>query len=481
MSSVVNSGKSLGEKIVVNQLQATNKNQIFSQPAQKTLTAIEKTSRSNLESNYTEKIEELDKSFNYQKNSDSYWSEPEHSILYGTPVYEAASHSQKVALNHLSWFLAYSNFAAGETEVITYNQVTSGVFAAIGGYETISQELELETQQEHSHIHAFHKVGFLTSKSLLGKEAFKASLKGKSYKLKKKGLAKGLKSSNSQQKYLNWNNLSFTEYRDNILRLIAKGMLSGSKQYYSQYLRELELDCRSIPGSAGGFWGRGLAPDSRLRFLTFNWGGSPFMACQYYALRYIANMVVKSVELTIYKYFKKLEKQGEFIPTPTEICYYHFLDEAFHTTTSLFLGRDLYKEFSKPTAYEKFIANWTIYLIQKNLHNGISGASPVFISKDNFSMMSFVQKILKSPIFGMSDTEALHWMQQCFTQEHQGFHSAMKCHQNLLSNIRRFSEELDYLLPVNREMRLMAGAGSIEKALRNNHQTFKQFSRLVTN
>lgn len=467
---------------MAHQLQAPEKNQKYSlQPGNKTLTAIEKTCRSNLESKYTEKIEELEKSFKYQKNSDRYWSEPDQSILYGTPVYEAASPSQKIALNHLNWFLAYNNIAAGETEVITYNQVTSSVFAALGGYETISQELALETEQERSHIHAFHKIGFLTTKNLLGKDAFKAALKGKSYKLKKRGLAKGLKYSDSLTLDLNWKNLPWSRYRDNTLGFIAKGMLSGSKQYYSEYLRELEQKSKSIPGSAGGFWGRGLAPDSRLRFLTFHWGGSPFMACQYYALRYIANMGVKNVELTIYKYFKNLEKKGELIPTPTAISYYHLLDEAFHTTTSLFLGRDLYKEFSKPTAYEKFIANWTIYLTQKNFHNGISGASPVSAAKDKFSMMDFVYKILKSPLFDMSQREALHWMQQCFCQEHEGFHVSLKYHQNLLSNIRRFCEDIDYLWPVNREMRLMAAAGSIEKALQANNQTFDRFSRLVNN
>ncbi|WP_424102383.1 hypothetical protein [Moorena producens] len=447
----------------------------------KTLIAIEKTCRSNLESNYTEKIEELEKSFNYHKNSAHYWSEPEQSILYGTPLYEVASPSQKIALNHLNWFLAYHNIAAGEHEVITYNQVTESVFAAIGGYDTISQELDLETEQERSHIHAFHKIGFLTTRTLLGKDAFKAPLKGKSYKLRKSGLANGSKSSDSQHLYLSLKNLPWSEYRDKTLGFIAKGMLSSSKQYYSQYLKELEQKSPSIPASAGGFWGRGLAPNSRLRFLTFNWGGSPFMACQYYALRYIANMAVKNIEFTIYKYFQKLQKEGEFIPSPTAISYYHLLDEAFHTTTSLFLGRNLYKEFSKPTAYEKIIANWTIYLIQKNFHNGISGASPILMSKDNFATMDFVYKILKSPVFGMSQREALDWMQKCFCQEHEGFHVALKNYQTLLSNSRRFCEEIDYLWPVNREMGLMAAGGSIDKALQANRQTFDQFSRLVTN
>lgn len=53
----------------------------------------------NIESSYTEKIQELDQNFNYSSNSDRYWGEPELSRLYGTPLYEEASPSQKLALN----------------------------------------------------------------------------------------------------------------------------------------------------------------------------------------------------------------------------------------------------------------------------------------------------------------------------------------------------------------------------------------------
>jgi hypothetical protein len=111
--------------------------------------------RRNTESDFTEKIEELDKHFNYSSNSNHYWSEPELSLLYGTPLYEEASPSQKLALNHLYWATQYNQTAATEANAVLYNQVTAGVFTQISGYETLCQELDLETEQERHHIHAF--------------------------------------------------------------------------------------------------------------------------------------------------------------------------------------------------------------------------------------------------------------------------------------------------------------------------------------
>jgi len=106
--------------------------------------------RRNIESGFTEKIEELDKNFNYSSNSNHYWSEPELSLLYGTPLYEEASPSQKMALNHLYWATQYNQTAATEANAVLYNQVTAGVFGTISGYDTLCQELDLETAQERA-------------------------------------------------------------------------------------------------------------------------------------------------------------------------------------------------------------------------------------------------------------------------------------------------------------------------------------------
>ncbi|MEO1377377.1 MAG: hypothetical protein AAFW70_24475, partial [Cyanobacteria bacterium J06635_10] len=87
-------------------------------------------------------------------------------------------------------------------------------------------------------------------------------------------------------------------------------------------------------------------------------------------------LVLKNYEHSIYGYCKKLDKQGQFVPAPTAISYYHFLDEAFHTTTSLFLGRNLHKHFPSPTAYEKFVANMALYLVECENMSHLFGVIP---------------------------------------------------------------------------------------------------------
>ncbi|MDJ0595121.1 MAG: hypothetical protein QNJ72_34935 [Pleurocapsa sp. MO_226.B13] len=427
----------------------------------KHLKVIDLTYRSNTDSDYTENIELLDRNFKYSDNSNHYWSQPEHSLLYGTPVYEAASPSQKIALNHLHWFTKYNYTAETETETIAFNQITSSVFKAIGGYDTVCQELDLETEQEYSHVHAFRKMGLMIATALIGRKPLQNLQKSHSYK------------SN-----LGHNSWVTSQYY--ALRFLAKNMLKSKKAYYSSYLKQLEEQEKFVVTTpTKGILGRGIST-SYQGFFTFNWGaGSPFLACQYYAARMMGNILLKGMEYPLVKYYRKLEKQGEFIPAPTAVSYYHHLDEAYHTTMSRVLSKDMYKDFSQPTAYEKFIANMSIYMVQQASFSGLSGVFPHRYLKDDRFLMTFTYELLQSPLFGMSQPEALHWMQQCFCSEHEGFYLAMKNHQHLLTAFRNFFDDFDYLWSVNRDMKLMESGGDISKAIQNNIKTFKQFSRLA--
>ncbi|MGA7953398.1 MAG: hypothetical protein WCA07_07735, partial [Gloeobacterales cyanobacterium] len=85
---------------------------------------IETTYRNNANSDYTENIQHLSKTFNYQSNSNHYWSEPEQSLLYGSPLYNIASPAQRIALNHLHWFANYNYISDSETETVFFNQIT---------------------------------------------------------------------------------------------------------------------------------------------------------------------------------------------------------------------------------------------------------------------------------------------------------------------------------------------------------------------
>ncbi|NEQ85370.1 MAG: hypothetical protein F6K26_36230 [Moorea sp. SIO2I5] len=439
---------------------------------QKHFTLIERTFNNNVKSEYTEKIEELGKNFNYQVNRDFYWSDPELSVLYGTPIYQAASPSQKIALNHLFWVAMYNGVAANEAATILYNQVTRGVFVKVGGYETLCRELETETNQEHYHVKTFQKVGYKTKQALLGKALLKNSFQSKWYKSQKQRRLIGNILNLLPKKLLlslDW---------DKTWRWTVEKMLPGQKNYRSQYLEELVQRNEPIPGHAEGIMGR-LAPRQMQPFFAYNWGSSPFFSCQYYTMRYIANANLKNKEYSYFKYFKDLHKGSEFIPTPTAISHFHLLDESFHTTISQTIARDLYKDFSPPTAYEKFVANMAIYMMQHNVLSGISCIFPSECVTDEPLFMLLCYKILRSPIFGMSSDEALNSMQQSLCQENEGFHVTLKYHQRLLSDLRRFFNDIDYLWPVNREMRLMDSAANIDRAIQANIKTFKQFAKAV--
>lgn len=430
----------------------------------KTKKIIETTYRNNAESDYTEKIAELNKKFNYHNNSDHYWSEPEQSLLYGSPLYEAASPSQKLALNHLHWFINYNYISDSETETAVFNQVTSSVFEALGGYQTLTDELAVETEQEYHHINAFRKIGLMTANAVIGRDGLNALLKWNSYKLT-----------------LGRDRVTTYEYY--ALRSVAKRMFQSKKPQYSRYLHDLEQKNKFIiKAPTTGMLGRSLEYSLPIQsFFSFNWGGgSPFMACQFYALRIIANLYLKNMEHSIVKYYKKLEKKGEFIPAPTAVSHNHFLDESFHTTISQLLAKDLYKEFAKPTVYEKFVSNLGIYMLQRGTLGGLSGVLPHRYFADDFTIMELIYRLLQAPIFGMSSQDALHWMQQCLCQEHEGFHVASQNRQRLLGELQRFFTEFDYLWAVNREMRVMAARGSINDAIANNIKTFGQFSQSVT-
>ena len=431
--------------------------------------------QNNISSSYTEQIKKLNRTFNYADHKNYYWGDPEFSIFYGSPLYEEASPSQKLALNHLYWVAEYEQIAAGESGTIIYNQVTSGVFSALGDRDALCKELELETEQERHHIHAFQKISYKTKTALLGKPKPDPSRLDKtSLKKTKRSLPKAWQPALN---YFRKNNASSSAFQYQALRFIAKTMLASQGDYYSKYLQELEQKDEFFPIPTQGYFGI-VTPQPLLQFFTFNWGSSPFMACQHYTYRYTGNMVLKNYEHEYFKYFKKLEKKGEFIPTPTAVSYYHLLDESFHTTTSQLIGRDLYKEFPKPTAYEKLIANANIRAMQLNFLNGLCSGIPAVFLSDSF-FMPYYYKLLRSPVFNLSPPEALHWMEKCLCREHEGFHVGMKYHQRLLKGLRRFFNNLDYLGSANRDLNLMESRGSINSAIQSNVKAFQQFSQSV--
>ena len=418
---------------------------------------VETTYRNNLASDYTEQIAALSQDFRYANNSDRLWSAPSHSLLYGTPLYENATEQQQLALNHLSWFANYNYISNSETETVMYNQVTGSVFEQTG-YGTLAKELAFETEQEHDHIKAFRKVGLGTATALIGRSGLNALLRWNSYRL-----TLGKRKLPTAQYYA--------------LREIAHRAGKKSKQY-SHHLHSLEQTNRFImKAPTAGMLGRSIGPSLPLQsFYGFSWGtGSAFMACQFYTIRMIANLYLKNMEHAIAKFAKSLENKQQRVPAPTAISRYHFLDEAFHTTISRLLARDLYKEFSAPTLYERTVANSILLKMQKGTLGGLSTVLPHRYFADDFVIIELLYQLLKSPVFGFSEPDAKHWLEQCLCTEHDGVHTAAANRSRLLKELRDFFIDVDYLWAVNRDMGAMSQRGAVESALTQNQRTLKRF------
>jgi hypothetical protein len=418
--------------------------------------------RRNVESDYTERMTKLDRAFDYERDRHHYWGDPELSLLYGTPFYEQATPDQKLALNHLYWATQYNQTAATEANTVLYNQVTTGVFAAIGGYDTLCQELDLETDQERHHIHAFHTVGYRTKKALLG-SAFTASIAGKKVGVKSQSLFK-----------FDWQSSPLSAFQDTALRFVTNQVfLKQQANYYSQYLQQIEAKGEGIPAQTTGLVGQ-LGPRPVLKFFTQNCGSSPFLASVFYVARFMANMLLKNYEYGYVQSYRDLERQGQYIPAPVAISHFHLLDEAFHTTTSQLIAQELYKDFPKPSAYERFVANLTIYQAQRIALSGLSAGLPGIFRSDDAFILSYY-KLLRSPIFNLSETDALHWLERSLCEEHQGFHVNQNYHDRLLENLQRMFADIDYLWSTNREMRVMAKGGAIAPALAHNRKALQTF------
>lgn len=427
----------------------------------------EVTYQSNLESDYTEKIEALDRRFQYADEQHHYWGMPELSLFYGTPLYAQASESQKIALNHLFWATQYDHVSASETSTTFYNTITAGVFENVGGYDTLCKSLHLETSQEKYHIHAFKTVSFKTKRALIKDVLTKpaadfftnAPTLGKRRKQKK---GTGL--------------IDLDKAKFKTFRLLTKQFAKANENQYSSLLRKVDRE-EHIPTMQQGYIGEAL-PRPVLEYITYNWGTSPFLACQHFIWRYMGNAHLKLWEYYYVKYYRELAKNNEDLPAPTQISYFHLMDESFHTTTSQLIARDMYRDFPTPSLYEKQIANWIMYFMQRGILSEFSAAIPSMYRND-VHLYPFYYRLLRSDVFGFSADESLQWMEKVFCQEHEGMHFNLKMHGALLSDLQRMVSKIDYLWPINRGYRLMAEGANIEKTLQRNAAGLKRFSKTV--
>ncbi|MCT7987799.1 P-aminobenzoate N-oxygenase AurF [Laspinema olomoucense] len=372
-------------------------NNIFNEPKPNTLLENEKIYRKlqlnyqrNKQQDQTASIDQAASAFSYPECEQEYWNPEEFSILYGTPLWDQSTPSQRLILNHLYWVAYYSQIISAEIATILFNQTSAAGLYAQEDFRLVCDMLDLESAQERAHIHAFKTISEQVEAALFGKRIFTYPMRG-----------------------------PYTET-----------MVHADTNALKTWWKQLQLRCFGMLSS-----------------------GNTFLACQYFTVRGVRTLNGKLVQHKLSQYYQN-HPNKENAPIPAKISYYHFLDESFHFNSSTLLSHEVVNCLKKPTPFESFVANLGLRGCQKD-HAHFSVAINGIFWYDP-ALYSAIYELLRSPVFGMSDSDAKQMMQDCFTQETEGLHRSYQTHQEARASYQVYLEKVDYAWKSNREMSIMA-------------------------
>ncbi|GAC1459476.1 MAG: hypothetical protein NVSMB70_04470 [Chamaesiphon sp.] len=211
----------------------------------------------------------------------------------------------------------------------------------------------------------------------------------------------------------------------------------------------------------------------QLQYFGLISANNAFLACQYLTVRGVRTLNGKLVQHKLSQYYQKHPNPND-APIPAKISYYHFLDESFHFNSSTIVSHDVITCLDPPTAFERLVANLGLLGCQRDHFHFSAAIKGIFWYEP--ALYPKIYRVLRSPIFGMSDMDAKEMMRSCFTNESEGLHSSYLTHQEALESYKVYVEKLDYLGKRNREMSLMA-SNSIPQYLAIQKSAFQHFER----
>jgi hypothetical protein len=268
----------------------------------------------NKQQDHTALMDEASQAFRYQDCKDEYWNPEEFSLLYGTPVWEQASPSQRIILNQLYWVAYYSQIVSAEIATIFFNQTSAAGLYAQEDFRLVCDMLDLESIQERAHIHAFRTISTQVETALFGRHIFTYAMRG-----------------------------PFTET-----------MIYADTNALKTWWKKLQLHCFGL-----------LSSDNA------------FLACQYFTVRGIRTLNGKLVQHKLSNYYQK-HPNPENAPIPAKISYYHFMDESFHFNSSTILSHEVVKCLKPPTAFEQFVANLGLRGCQRDHYHFSAAINGIF-------------------------------------------------------------------------------------------------------
>jgi hypothetical protein len=231
--------------------------------------------------------------FRYEDCRDAMWNPERFSLLWGTPVWDAADARQRVLLNQAYWVAYYSQIVSAEVATIFFNQTSAAGLYAVEDFRIVCDTLDLESAQERAHIAAFRTIGEQTEQALFGRRVFTWPMRGP----------------------------------------YAETMIFGDSGPFRAWWKRLQLRTFGLLSSENAF-----------------------VACQYFLVRGLRTLNGKQVQHQLSLHHTRAA-DPETSPIPSKISYWHFLDESFHFNSSTVISHDVVRSLKPPTAFERWVVN----------------------------------------------------------------------------------------------------------------------------
>jgi hypothetical protein len=213
----------------------------------------------------------------------------------------------------------------------------------------------------------------------------------------------------------------------------------------------------------------------QLNFFTMISSNSPFIGCQYFTVRGLRTLNGKIVQHQLSRYYSE-HPDKENSPAPSKISYYHFIDESFHFNTSTVVSHEVINSLPKPSKFETLIGNMALRGCQMDHYNFSTAINGIFWYDP--ALYQTIYKVLRSPIFNMTNSDAVEAIRKCFCVESEGMLMSHNTHRESVDSYKAYLQDFNYINKENKELTLMA-SNSLEKHLKNNRKSFETFKRRV--
>lgn len=213
-------------------------------------------------------------------------------------------------------------------------------------------------------------------------------------------------------------------------------------------------------------WYKGVA----LKFFGQLSSSNAFIASQYLTVRGLRTLNGKMVQQGLSDFYADLpDKAGA--PMPAAISHYHYMDESYHFNSSCIIGLDVVRSLPAPTAFERAVTNAAIAGCQRDHANFSVVVNGLFWYEP--ATFPTVYKVLRGPVFGMSDADAREWMRRSFCEENEGVRLAQAQHEIASASYERFLDPLEFINTKNRTLAIMRKA-SVERYLKQNKRALSR-------